>query len=189
MHELTIQSEKANILAVAFLFPFVIITGLPFYFLWHDAINFNTEIQILREDIFYLLLLSLVFMAIHELLHALAYLLLTKGDFRNIKFGIIWKNLTPYCHYKRPVKIWQYRIAVVTPGIITGVIPLIISMFNGSVSVFLLGLFFSLGALGDFMILWLIRNESANTIVQDHPEKIGCVIYNSSRELNPKNDF
>jgi len=176
MRELTIDSGKANLWALLFFVPIGILFGLPFYFLWHQNINLYVEIIMLKEHIFYVLMLLLGFMLLHELLHALAYLILTKGDFRNISFGLIWKNMTPYCHYKKPINISKYRIAVFAPGFLTGLIPLSISLANGSFELFIGALFFTLGALGDFMILWLLRKEHSQVLIQDHPEKIGCIV-------------
>jgi len=176
MRELTIDSSKANLLGLAWLIPLLLLFGLPFYFLWHDSINFHNEIRALKSNLFIILLVLLVLMAVHELLHALAYLILTGGDYKSISFGIIWKNLTPYCHYAKPISVRVYRFAVLTPGIITGVFPLIYALTTGSFIVFAFGIIFLLGALGDFMILWIIRKEKPNTMIKDHPEEIGCII-------------
>ena len=176
MRKLTIDSSKANLLGLAWLIPLLLLFGLPFYFLWHDSINFHNEIIALKTNIFIILLVLLGFMAVHELLHALAYLLLTGGDYKSISFGIIWKNLTPYCHYAKPISVRVYRIAVIAPGIVTGLFPLIYALFTGSFSIFALGILFLLGAIGDFMILWIIRKEKPNTIIKDHPDEIGCII-------------
>ncbi len=176
MRKLTIDSNKANLIGIIWLIPIVILFGLPFYFLWHETIDFHTEIIMLKANIFTILFVLLVFIVVHELLHALAYLILTKGDYKNISFGIIWRNMTPYCHYSKPVSILQYRIAVVLPGIITGVIPLIYAMITGNFSVFAFGIIFLLGAIGDFIILWIIRKEKAETMIKDHPDEIGCII-------------
>ena len=176
MRKLTIESTKANLMGVLFLLPAVLLFGLPFYYLWHDSINFHAEIIMLKANIFTSLLVLLVFMVVHELLHALAYLILTQGDYKNISFGIIWKNMTPYCHYAKPISVLQYRIAVITPGILTGVLPLIYALAIGDFIVFAFGILFLLGAIGDFIILWIIRNERPKTMLKDHPDEIGCII-------------
>ena len=68
------------------------------------------------------------------------------------------------------------------PGIILGIIPSIIAIVTGSLGLFIFGLFFTLAAGGDFMIVNLLRNEPKNNLVQDHPSKIGCYIF------RPKNN-
>jgi len=179
MRKLTIESSKANLLGLMFLIPAILLFGLPFYYLWHQQIDFQSEILMLKSNIFTILLVLLLFMAIHELLHALAYLILTRGDYKNISFGIIWKNFTPYCHYANPISVFQYRIAVITPAVFTGFLPLIYALFVGDFKVFAFGIIFIMGAIGDFIILWIIRNEASKTMLKDHPEEIGCIILDS----------
>ena len=176
MRELTIESDKANGIAMAFLVPVAVVSGIVFFYLWHDSIDLHHEIMLLKKHTFAGLFILVFFVIIHELLHALAYLFLTKGDFKSISFGIIWKNLTPYCHYSKAISMRQYRIAVALPGLITGIIPLIISMSIGSFSLLVFALLFTLGAMGDFSILWISRKEKSNTMLKDHPDKIGCII-------------
>ncbi|RLD65380.1 MAG: DUF3267 domain-containing protein [Bacteroidetes bacterium] len=176
MRQLTIESTKANLMGIVFLLPVVLLFGIPFYFLWHQSIDIHNEIQFLRANVFWILLVLVIGIAIHELLHGLAYLILTKGDFKNISFGILWKDLTPYCHYSQVISVKQYRIAVLLPGVITGLFPLVIALLNGSFPTLILGMLFTLGAIGDLVILWIIRKEKSNTMIKDHPDKIGCII-------------
>jgi hypothetical protein len=34
-----------------------------------------------------------------------------------------------------------------------------------------------IGAAGDILILWMLRDLKATTRVQDHPSKVGCLIW------------
>lgn len=63
------------------------------------------------------------------------------------------------------------------PGIFLGIIPSVIAIATGSLGFFIFGLFFTLAAGGDFMIVNLLKNEPKNNLVQDHPSKIGCYIF------------
>ncbi|MCK5857089.1 MAG: DUF3267 domain-containing protein [Bacteroidales bacterium] len=176
MRELTIDSSKANLLGLAFLIPVGLFAGVPFYLLWHQSIDLFAEIVFLKSELVWALLVLLSFVAVHELLHALAYIILTNGDYKNIKFGVIWKDMTPYCHYNKSIAMSKYRVALATPGLITGIIPLFVSLTTGDFLLFILALFLTLGAVGDFIILWISRKEKSSSIVKDHPEKIGCII-------------
>ena len=62
-------------------------------------------------------------------------------------------------------------------GIILGILPSIIAIITGSLGLFIFGLFFTLAASGDFMIVNLLRKEPKNNLVQDHPSKIGCYMF------------
>lgn len=179
MRELTINSSKANLYGLLFAIVFAPIMSLAFYYLWHDSINLLEEIQHLKRNLLWIFVIVLLAMVLHESLHALAWLALTKGDYKNISFGLIWRNLTPYCHYSKVVTIIQYRIALITPGILTGIIPFIIALSLGSFPILFFALLFTFGAVGDFIILWLIRHEKPSALVQDHPDKIGCQMIDS----------
>ena len=103
---------------------------------------------------------------------------------RSIKFGISWKLLTPYCHCKESLTIEDYRIVLLTPLIILGIIPTFIGLIIGHNDIYGFGLLFILAAGGDLIIFWKLRNENKNTLALDSPDKCGCVIYESeeSRE-------
>lgn len=176
MRELTINSGKANLYGLLFAILFVPIMSLPFYYFWHDSINLLEELQHLKENLLWIFVIVLLAMVLHESLHALAWLVLTKGDYKNISFGVIWRNITPYCHYAKTVTIREYRIALIAPGILTGFIPFVISLFLGSFPLLFFALLFTFGAAGDFIILWLIRNEKSTAQVKDHPDEIGCLM-------------
>ena len=74
------------------------------------------------------------------------------------------------------------------PGIILGIIPSIIAIVTGSLGLFIFGLFFTLAAGGDFMIVNLLRDEPKNNLVQDHPSKIGCYIFRPKNIITEKSE-
>jgi hypothetical protein len=65
----------------------------------------------------------------------------------------------------------------IMPAIILGFIPAVLSIVLGSVFLLVFGIFFTMAAIGDFMIINLIRKESSNSMVLDHPSEAGCYIY------------
>jgi uncharacterized membrane protein YvlD (DUF360 family) len=94
-----------------------------------------------------------------------------------MKYGVIWKWLTPYCHCKEPLLVKEYIIGALMPAIILGFIPSIMAIFTGNITLILFGLFFTMAAGGDFMIINILRKEAMDSLVQDHSSKIGCYIY------------
>ena len=172
---------KANIYALVFLIPIIIILAIPYYYIWPeqftiekikgylDARNAWTFIDIAIGMV--ILLISII---THELLHGLGWCRHTKNGWKSIKFGMNWKFFTPYCHCYEPLALNNYRFGSVLPAIILGVIPSIIAIITGNPGLMVYGFFFTFAASGDFLILWLLRKEKSNVLIQDHPDKIGC---------------
>ena len=117
---------------------------------------------------------------IHELIHGLVWSIYAKNGFRSIKFGVIWKMLTPYCHCKEPLLVKHYIIGAIMPAIILGFLPALYAMIVGDFGWLIFGIFFTMAAAGDFLIIDLLRKENRNDLVQDHPSEAGCYIYRKS---------
>ena len=121
----------------------------------------------------FLLLLGIV---IHEALHVLAWMIFGKKSLRVFHIGFQWKSLAPYAHCKEPMDILPYRIGSFAPGLLLGVLPWIISLFTGDLLLFIYGWLYTIAAGGDFLILWILRDVKANTLVEDHPTRAGCYV-------------
>ncbi|MGM9929266.1 MAG: DUF3267 domain-containing protein [Bacillus sp. (in: firmicutes)] len=120
----------------------------------------------------------LVGLVIHEFVHALGFVYVGKAKWSDIKFGIIWKYLAPYAHCKIPITIGAYRVALLLPVIVTGIVPLIIGLAIGSGWLTAAGVVLTVGGIGDWAIFRKIRPFPADSLLQDHPSEIGCIIYN-----------
>ncbi|MCB9034844.1 MAG: DUF3267 domain-containing protein [Chitinophagales bacterium] len=180
--QLTIDLAKANVYAIVLIIPIVLVFGLPFYLLWKNNIStdgiksyLDTLNPILRM---LLIVLSIVIgIILHELIHGITWSFFASKGFKSIKFGILWKMLTPYCHCTEPLKVKHYILGAIMPAIILGFIPYIIAIITGNFPLLLFGMFFTMVAVGDFMIINLIRKENVDDYVQDHPSEAGCYIY------------
>ncbi|HKJ69871.1 MAG TPA: DUF3267 domain-containing protein, partial [bacterium] len=120
----------------------------------------------------------------HEALHAFAWLLVAKNQWRAIKFGIHLTALSPYAHCTEPMPVGSYRITVILPGVLLGAVPLMIGMLLGNGPVILFGFLFTLSAGGDALVLWRIRNIPPGTLVRDHPDRAGCVVIREPGKSN-----
>jgi len=129
--------------------------------------------DVLNIKIFVLLFLGI---PIHEFLHAATWMILQKEGFKNIKFGFNWQSLTPYTHYTQPMVMRKYRWGGAVPGVLMGVIPIIVSLIFGMASINFVGFLFLWAALGDVISLWMTRKYGANQIVNDHPCEMGVII-------------
>jgi hypothetical protein len=168
--DVSISFWRANFYAIISVLPILIILYLLYSFIWEKpAISFNYPYWI-----FYL-----IGVVIHELIHGFFAMKFSKQGMKSIKFGIYWKFLTPYCHCKEPLTVRDYRIVLLSPLIILGIIPTIIGFIIGQNGIYGFGLLFILAAGGDLIIFWSLRNENKNTLALDSPDKCGCIIYES----------
>ena len=63
------------------------------------------------------------------------------------------------------------------PAVILGLFPAIVGIAIGDLGMVIFGGFFTLAAAGDFLIINLLKKESMNDLVQDHPTEAGCFVY------------
>ncbi|MCF8308789.1 MAG: DUF3267 domain-containing protein [Bacteroidales bacterium] len=174
--ELTVSAKRANIVALLFLIP-IIILGIGFLLVWAPHLPKEAFKNLFLDWGFWFLPILIGGIVVHELIHGLTWALFTSRGFRSIRFGILWKMFTPYCHSKEALKAWQYRLGAIMPAIVLGFIPVIAAYFTGSFGLMGFGMIFTLAAGGDFLILWLLRKTPKEALVEDHPSKPGCYVY------------
>jgi hypothetical protein len=127
-----------------------------------------------------LIVLILVGIVIHEVIHGLSWAIFGNKPFRSIKFGFMWKTITPYTHIKEPIEVNAYRLGAFMPGLILGIIPFILAMFTGSGDLMWFSLLHTTAASGDWLILWIIRAIKPGSLVEDHPTNAGCYVLESA---------
>ncbi|GGG21825.1 hypothetical protein GCM10011323_27220 [Pontibacter amylolyticus] len=181
--ELSMTAAEANVRALVFIVPILVIYGAAYWLIWPEQFatqNLRQLVEVQRD----LLLISpmimlLVFVlgaVVHELLHGLTWAVFCKNGLKSIKYGVHWKVLTPYCHCKEVLPLRHYAIGGMMPGLVMGLLPALAGIAMGHFLLFLFGLFFSIAAAGDLLILWMLRHQHSSDLVQDHPDKIGCYV-------------
>ena len=115
----------------------------------------------------------------HEAIHGLSWAYFSGKSLSAVKFGFQAKTLTPYAHCKEPIEARAYRLGTAMPGLVLGILPSLVGIASGSGWIMLFGLFFTLFAGGDVVVLWLIRKVDAKALVEDHPTNAGCYVYES----------
>jgi hypothetical protein len=114
---------------------------------------------------------------LHEALHALGWRWFAGLPWSAIRLGFAWRSLMPYAHAKAPVRAGAYRWAGVLPGLVTGLLPALLGLATGRAGWLMWGAVFLVAALGDGLILWVLRGVPADALVVDHPSKPGCLVY------------
>ena len=116
---------------------------------------------------------------LHELLHALGWVLFGGLPLSRIHFGFKLRTLTPYAHLKGPIAARPYRTGILLPLLVLGLPPYLIGLLLANQRVMVFGLFFTLAAGGDLLVLWLLRGVPGDARVEDHPTRAGCWVYRS----------
>jgi hypothetical protein len=119
---------------------------------------------------------------LHELIHGLSWMFGGRLSFKQMKFGFQIKTLTPYAHCTIPIQKSAYVFGTLMPALILGIFPFLLSLINSNGWIFLFGILFTFAAVGDFLIVYLIRSVSWTALVEDHPENAGCFVYDSEVE-------
>lgn len=128
-----------------------------------------------------LILAFLLGIVVHELIHGLTWMWVTHSSFKHLRFGFMTGAV--YCHIDVPMRKRAYVAGALMPLILLGLLPYLVSFFIGSLWLMLFGTLLSSAAMGDVMIVWVIRHESPDTLVYDHPSEAGCLVY---RKLTPE---
>ena len=176
--KVTINLVWANIFGVIMLIPIVLIYILPYRLVWKGSPHFaNFSLNHLFEKEWLVFLCIVAGVVAHELIHGIVWARYAKNGFKSIKFGVMWKMITPYCHCKEPLNVRQYIIGAMMPAIILGLIPAILAIVIGNVALLVFGMVFTVAGCGDFLIIHALRNEKKDTFVEDHPSEAGCFVY------------
>lgn len=121
-----------------------------------------------------LLVCLFVLFPLHELLHAMGLHLFAGVPWANIKFGVLWRALIPYCHCKIPIPVAAYRRMVLLPLWITGGLSLSALLVFPTDGVAILAGIALAACVGDVWIVAKLRGFADDLLIQDSPSEIGC---------------
>lgn len=175
--DLTIGVVKANLLALIVMLPFAVLSGAVVL----SRVSFLSMVESmsLLEFLFFLLVMLLL-TAVHEGIHALTCAMFAKDHWKSIRFGVIWKALTPYCTCLRPAKRGQYILGAAMPTLVLGIGLTAAAALTGVYWVFILALAMIFGGGGDFTIILKIllhRQCGKEAVYYDHPYECGVVVF------------
>ena len=176
--EYIIPIGRINAIALALIIPVAIIFGLPFALInGFDTVSIrNLNLSSIVGGGITILAIFLAGAVVHEFLHGFTWSFFASKCWESISFGIKWEYLTPYCHCSEPLKKSHFIFGAIMPCIVLGLIPVIVSYFNGSFKLWFFGFFFTVAASGDLIAIWMLRKVAKNKMIQDHPEEMGFYV-------------
>ena len=173
--KVTIDIVKANVFAIILMAVAAIVLLIPFYKIWGFHLPEGSAFGGITGLV---LIIVIIFagIALHEFIHGLTWACFAKNGWRSIRFGVMWKMLTPYCHCSDPLPIPSYALGGIMPCNVLGIIPAIVALCVGSLILLLWSIFFISAAAGDIWIVWLLTKEKRGSTVLDHPSEAGFYI-------------
>lgn len=177
----TIDIEKANRVGIQLMIPVFLVFTVVHVFLWRNRMMDYFKVDFTHWKIFKDAILFfgafIIGIVLHEIIHGVSFALFARNGFRSIRFGIIREHLTPYCHCTEPLQIAHYRFGGLAPAVLLGLIPAVTGLIIGKYLVTLFGVFFLVAAVGDFMVIVLLKDEKSTDYALDHPSEAGCFVY------------
>lgn len=162
----TMSLGVANLVAAILTVPVILVFAVP-----HAVLHGEMLLDMSTTTLFLSVVAIVIAIVVHEGLHGIGYKL-AGASWDEIEYGV--KSFSPYAHCKVPLRVNGYRVAVALPGLALGILPGLVGILLGSAALTFFGAFMTSGALGDAMILWLLRDAPKNARVLDHPSKVGC---------------
>ncbi|MGQ9888531.1 MAG: DUF3267 domain-containing protein [Aggregatilineales bacterium] len=112
----------------------------------------------------------------HELVHAIGWVVFGRLPLSAIRFGVDRKTLSPYACALLPMPAGAYRVGAALPLLVTGVVPWLLALLTGSGALAVVSALLISGAVGDLLVLSVIRSVPAQARVIDHPSNAGCLV-------------
>lgn len=165
----------ANVISITFALPIFIIPTAVFAAVWGGN-RVDAGLDAIFANVFAFLGLFIGGIVLHEALHGLTWQTLSNQRSGVVEYGVKWMLLTPYTHMKARISVRAYRLGTLMPGLVLGIIPLVVAMATGNGFLLWYGLIFTWAAGGDAIILWLLRDVPGDWLVEDHPSRAGCYV-------------
>lgn len=153
--------------------PYLLLWGLPAWPGW-DQLG-----TLLLKGVLYFGLAIIVYLisaVIHEGTHAAGMMLFAGVPWSSITFGMRLREGIAYVHTDQPMSVRAYRSVLALPGLLQGILPILAGWTWGSGWLTIYGYVMLTAAVGDIAMLHLMRDLSSDTLVKDHPVKLGCMV-------------
>ncbi len=187
MKECTLENDKIYKIAFIWVIPFILLLSFSYIFFnggkFHEINNYYDSIEKLNfiSKIYKGFILPFIIFNIgillHEVIHALLFTLFNDLGISSVKIGFKKKELLPYTYCSGKIKLNNYRITLIAPAIILGLIPLIIAIFLSNSIIWFYSFLFLIAGTGDIVLFIHSLKTSGNQIIVDHPTKLGFKNY------------
>ncbi|HRD74629.1 MAG TPA: DUF3267 domain-containing protein [Hyphomicrobiaceae bacterium] len=171
-HDCSVSFAMANLAGLLGILPITALLGWVFSVVWtFDRLVLGAALGPLT-----FLAVFLVGIIAHELLHGVTWTLLARQPRRVVRYGFKWTTLSPYANALVPLPARDYRIGIMMPGVVLGLLPAFVAIATGHGALMSVAILMTIAAGGDLLVLWLLRGKAAQSLVLDHPSRVGCLV-------------
>lgn len=176
--DLTVSLVTANFVGPLLILPFIVIFVAVFSSLYGME-PFYAELG--KPVILVLAVLAFIPLApVHELIHGLFWSINAEHHWKDIEFGFMAAQLTPYCYCRSPLSKGSYILGSLMPMTILGALICILAIIIVSPSVLFIGLLQLLGGAGDILISFMLiryKTKGKDVVLMDHPTDCGLIVF------------
>lgn len=172
--DLSVGTGKAYLFVIMVVVPSVLVLAFVYVGIWGKTSYFTGLGQFASlPSLIPVMVLGIPF---HEFLHAVGWSIFARMPIAEVKFGVLWKALTPYAHLPKPIDKYPYMAGALTPLLVMGVVPYTAGTILGHAWLVNFALTFILAAGGDLLVAWTLRKVDRDALVLDHPTRVGCIV-------------
>lgn len=166
--EIIIDMKKVGILKIVILIITFIVLAMFQMWLYQECyFKFNWL------SLIYIILV----IPLHEGLHAVGFLLLSKAPRDSVKFGFHKEYLAPYCHCSNFENTkFGYISSMLLPNIILTIVSIVILLFTSNIYWSLVAGFVISSGAGDYYMAYLVSKYSKGIKFIDHPTEPGFFV-------------
>jgi hypothetical protein len=124
----------------------------------------------------------MILVPIHEALHALGLRVYGNVEWRDIKFGVMWRALMPYCHCTVSIPVGACRRMALLPLWVTGTATVAALLIFPTDAVGILAGVAVAACVGDVWVAMKLRRFADDLLVKDSPTEIGCDVFSTIPE-------
>lgn len=166
--EVIVDMKKANIVSIVlFIISFVLLAMLQM------RLHTNYYFKPTWLSLMYIILV----IPLHEGLHAVGFLLLSKAPKENVKFGFHKQYYMPYCHCANFENTkFGYISTMMLPNIILTIISVVILFFTNNLFWSLIASSVISSGAGDYYMAYLVSKYKNTAKFIDHPNEPGFFV-------------
>lgn len=120
---------------------------------------------------------------VHEMLHFLCWQGLSRFPIEEFRIGMRWNSFTPVIGCQRPMNIWQFRIGLIAPFFLMGILPMALSFYLSNTWLLFASSIYMAWSSADLLTFILIWKVNSKSFVEMHRNKLGAIVFNPKSTL------